>query len=118
MPRFTILEHDNPRGKHWDLMLEMGESLKTWALAVAPASNVEILCQSLPDHRLVYLDFEGPLAGDRGSVTRWDSGTFQFQQQGDTEYVVELSGDKLHGRAMLNKMPDDPSRWRFLLTVS
>ena len=39
MPRFVILRHDKPRGEHFDFMLEAGDVLKTWALALAPGSG-------------------------------------------------------------------------------
>ena len=35
MPRYVILQHDTPPGYprplHWDLMLEQGRTLRTWA---------------------------------------------------------------------------------------
>ncbi len=74
MPRFVILCHENHRGAHFDFMLESGDVLKTWALPQPPASGVEIECEALADHRLAYLDYEGPVSGGRGSVARWDRG--------------------------------------------
>jgi hypothetical protein len=52
MPRFVILRHDSPRGVHYDLMLEDGDVLKTWALPQPPEAGVEMVCDALPDHRL------------------------------------------------------------------
>src|SRR5690606_18886921 len=75
MPRFVILEHDHPY-LHWDLLLESGESLRGWRLANPPGSDGRILAEPLPDHRLVYLDYEGPVSGDRGAVKRWDAGEY------------------------------------------
>ena len=49
--------------------------LKTWACREPPQAGVEIPCEALADHRLAYLDYEGPISGGRGSVTRWDRGT-------------------------------------------
>ena len=42
---------------------------------------VEMDAEVLPDHRLAYLDYEGPISGDRGSVTRWDRGTYDVEHQ-------------------------------------
>jgi hypothetical protein len=64
-------------GVHWDLMLESGDVLHTWALAAEPAPNLPIAAEQLPDHRLIYLDYEGPISGNRGTVTRWDAGRFE-----------------------------------------
>ena len=33
----------------------------------------------LPDHRKHYLDYEGEVSGDRGTVSRIDSGTYEQQ---------------------------------------
>lgn len=113
MPRFVILRHDSPRGLHWDFLLEMGQALKTWALPRPPEPAVEMTCEGLPDHRLLYLDYEGPVSGDRGSVTRWDRGTYEVLRQSDLELVIDLSGEKLAGRVVLERSPDDPQRWWF-----
>ena len=117
MLRFAILRHDGPPALHFDLLLEMGGKLKTWALPLPPAPGVEIICEALPDHRLAYLDYEGPLSAGRGTVTRWDRGTYRTEHQSDVELAVELSGAKLTGRATLSELPDRPGHWRFLFTA-
>src|SRR5947207_11677627 len=76
MPRFVILLHETPAGysrkTHFDLMLEAGDSLRTWALDALPAPGETALAERLPDHRPIYLDYEGQLGGDRGGVSRFD----------------------------------------------
>jgi hypothetical protein len=114
MPRFAILEHQSPRGLHWDLLLEMGEKLRTWALAAAPEANARIPCQALPDHRLAYLDYEGPVSGGRGSVVRWDQGVFEIESQSDNELALSISGSKIQGRAVLSRLPDESESWSFI----
>jgi DNA polymerase ligase (LigD)-like protein len=104
MPRFVILEHDWPT-RHWDFMLEVGDVLQTWRLATAPAENSEIRAEHIFDHRLMYLDYEGPISGDRGSVTRWDAGSYEMieekgrsgSKQEPVERVIQLNGKRLHG---------------------
>ncbi len=112
MPRFAILCHRGPRGDHFDFMLEAGDVLKTWALPHAPETGVEMECEALPDHRLAYLDYEGPISGDRGVVTRWDCGTYVVVRQNDQEWAVTLAGDRLAGHVTLRSSGDDPMRWR------
>lgn len=73
MPRFRILLHDWPF-VHWDLLLEDGDALLTWRLLEEPVLQQWLASEKLPDHRLVYLDYSGPVSGDRGTVTGWDSG--------------------------------------------
>jgi hypothetical protein len=115
MPRFVILRHENQHGTLFDLMLECGGTLKTWALAAPPQNGLEMECQSLADHRLTYLDYEGPISGERGVVARWDSGTYSVEEQTETAWTVRLSGEKIAGRATLRRSADDPNQWRFSL---
>lgn len=73
--RFAILCHDHPF-PHWDLLIEAGAACRTWRLLDNPAGPGPWRAEPLADHRLLYLDYEGPVSGDRGSVTQWDSGTW------------------------------------------
>jgi hypothetical protein len=119
MPRFVVLYHecpdDRPRPSHWDLMLEEDEALRTWALNQAPNEPTsdanELIADQLPDHRLAYLEYEGPVSGDRGHVTRWDNGEFRCQVDDPEKVVVELEGKRLRGVATLIR--DNAQRWRF-----
>ncbi len=116
MPRFVILEHQDPRGLHWDLMLQAGEVLATWALAEPPRPGAVIAAKALPDHRLFYLDYEGPISDERGSVARWDWGTCEFESREPERIVVAFRGGKLTGRATLARLADDPAAWQFSFT--
>ena len=113
MPRFVILEHQpSPRGGkplHWDLMLEADEGLLTWALTREPDTSGDIPAEPLPLPRVAYLDYEGPVAGDRGTVSRWDAGTFTWQQRDDRVLVADLRGDRLQSTMTLNE-PGDRQR--------
>ncbi len=113
MSRFVVLEHESPRARHWDLMLETGPALATWALPEPPDSAETMIADALPDHRPAYLDYEGPICGGRGSVTQWDRGTCQVKHQSETELVVTLEGRKLAGTVTLARLPEQPQRWRF-----
>ena len=115
--RHGVVRHSGPEELHFDLLLEMGQTLKTWALPQSPESGVEMACEALPDHRPMYLDYEGPVSGDRGSVTRWDRGTYRILHQSERKLVVCLDGEKLTGRAVLEMTPEDPQRWRFSFTA-
>jgi hypothetical protein len=110
MPRFVILEHDHPM-LHWDLMLEAGSVLRTWRLAAPPCSSESITATAVFDHRLLYLDYEGPIAGGRGRVVRWDHGTYSGQEQGHGPIVVHLQGQRVCGVVRLKWFEGDA--WRF-----
>jgi hypothetical protein len=102
MPRFVILCHNTPRGCHFDFMLEEEGTLKTWALPQPPQLGLEIEAQPLADHRLSYLDYEGPISGGRGSVTRWDAGTFSTKYRTETEWAILLAGKQFCGMVIIS----------------
>ena len=109
--RFVILEHDHPV-LHWDLMLEAGDMLQTWRLAEAPAPGRAIEATPLGEHRAMYLDYEGPVSGNRGTVKRCDAGTFieQADSLPDARSFA-FDGVRVRGRVRLEKSND--STWRF-----
>jgi hypothetical protein len=106
MPRFVILEHDHPL-LHWDLMLEAGSSLRTWRLSAPPQPGEAISATAVFDHRLLYLDYEGPIAGNRGRVICWERGTFTGQVQGGQSIFVHLQGERLRGDLHLQHIGGD-----------
>ncbi len=105
MPRFVLLEHDHP-SRHWDFMLEAGPVLRTWRLFAPPTIDQAVEAESIGDHRRAYLDYEGPVSGDRGTVKRWDSGKFEWIEDGEQVTVVRLMGIKLHGTFRLERTAD------------
>jgi hypothetical protein len=116
MPRFVILQHDHPF-VHWDLMLEAGEVLRTWRLAAPPLSGTEpIAATPLGDHRKLYLDYEGPVSGGRGEVTRWDAGWYQElagEVRSGRSVRVHLQGKRVVGPALLEPGPEEGWTFRF-----
>jgi hypothetical protein len=105
-PRFVILRHTMPAGdcaSHWDLMLESSSALRTWALAEEPTANKPIAATALAEHRLEYLDYEGPISGNRGHVTRWDRGQVCLRHETADELLVVLVGERLQGHARLTR---------------
>ena len=94
-------------------MLECDGALKTWALAQAPAARSEQSAEALADHRLHYLDYEGPVSGDRGAVSRWDRGDYTVQQQTADQWRVLLAGRVLRGPLLLTRLPSGSGQWRF-----
>jgi len=104
MPRYVILEHDHP-SLHWDLMLETGAVLRTWRL-LSPPGLCEGTAELSFDHRLVYLTYEGPVSGNRGTVTRWDGGDFDFLKDQAGQVAIRLNGSRLQGVLELECQPD------------
>jgi hypothetical protein len=113
MPRFVILEHDHPE-LHWDLLLEHGMGCRTWRLAFSPDAAAEIPAEALPDHRLMYLDYEGPVRGGRGTVIQRDAGQFEWITATEDEIAVMLYGARCSGRLELIRTNDG---WRARFVV-
>lgn len=111
MPRFVILEHDWPT-PHWDLLLEHGPSLKAWRLLAEPGVGRTVPAEANFDHRLFYLEYEGPLSGSRGTVRRWDAGTYEGEANAAGEWAIRLVGGRLGGAAQLSRIG---GRWTFTL---
>ncbi len=85
-------------------------ALKTWALPQEPEPGLEINCEALADHRPLYLDYEGPISGGRGTVMHWDRGTYLVEIWSNDEIVVALAGSRMTGRVELQRKA---KQWRF-----
>ncbi len=116
MPRFAILIHDHPF-VHWDLLVEQGEALRSWRLLESPArwvlatthsapTHAALSAESIPDHRLMYLDYEGPVSRERGSVVRWDGGSCEWFELKEKSARVRLFGSRLCGDLTLVLNPN------------
>src|SRR5882672_467401 len=115
MPRFTISHHTGSKdGDHYDLMLEHGDSLRTWRLANTAFQAFQVARQ-IKDHRKMYLDFEGEISGDRGRARIWDTGTYTVDEWKDGRIQVALVGRSLKTRLLMALGPkhpeDDDPRW-------
>ncbi len=104
MDRFVILEHAWD-GVHWDLMLERGEVLRTWAIDAPIEAGVDLPARALADHRRLYLEYEGPISGARGTVRRVDQGRYDVLHWAPDRVVVRLSGVQLVGEVELRRIP-------------
>lgn len=112
MPRYVILEHDHPH-LHWDLMLETGNVLRTWRLEKPPQPDEPIEARALGDHRLAYLEYEGPLTNNRGTVKRWDVGVYESEAQSGKVVKVRLSGLRLNGNLEMEQRGTDQWEARY-----
>jgi len=81
--RFVLLFHQytpgDERADHWDLMLEHEGQLLTWALSEKPEPGKNIVARALDDHRIEYLELEGEISHDRGSVSRVAEGVYRWK---------------------------------------
>ena len=73
--RYVVLHHTGYGQPHYDLMCETAPHallltirLSEWPITAATRR------ERLPDHRRIYLDYEGPVSNNRGHVHRVESG--------------------------------------------
>ena len=118
MPRFVVLRHelppDSPRGSHYDLMLEAGGVLQTWACEKLPRLGQTVAAERLPDHRLAYLDYEGPVSG-RGDVTRVLSGEYESVTERADELQARLTVENRPAILSIRTVTGEPHRVRISL---
>ena len=125
-PRFVVQEH-HARRLHWDFRLERDGVLVSWAVpkGVPPDPKKNHLAVHVEDHPVSYIDFAGDIPADNygaGSVSIWDSGTYDTEKWSDREVMVVLHGKRVQGRYvlfrtrgedwMIHRMdpPQDPGR--------
>lgn len=122
MPGFVILEH-RWDGVHWDFMLEREGVLKTWTVPEPIRPGIDSPARQLTDHRLVYLDYEGPISGGRGTVCRIARGDYDEMVWDNDEIRVRLNGTQLKGEVWLRRVDSvglgnvtsEEAGWRFHL---
>ncbi len=105
---YVIQRHDASH-LHWDLRLEEGGVLKSWAVPKEPPAvkGVKRLAVEVEDHPLDYAGFEGEIPKGEygaGKVTIWDSGTYVPLETAPGVRVVEIRGRKLKGTYTLVKI--------------
>jgi bifunctional non-homologous end joining protein LigD len=125
--RFVVQRH-RARRLHYDLRLEIGGVLASWAVPKGPTLDPRArrLAVHVEDHPLDYFDFEGviPEGYGKGDVIVWDWGTWQPAEGEDPEQALEagelhfdLHGQKLRGRFVLVRTKttgDGKEQWLLL----
>jgi bifunctional non-homologous end joining protein LigD len=126
--RFVVQRHRATR-LHYDLRLEIGGVLVSWAVPRGPSLDPEArrLAIHVEDHPIEYFDFEGVIPRQSygaGDVIVWDWGTWQADPDtpdGEAairngELKFSLEGEKLHGAFVLLRMRwTDSSKDQWLL---
>jgi DNA ligase D-like protein (predicted 3'-phosphoesterase) len=111
-PVYVIQEHHAKR-LHWDLRLEIGDVLKSWALPKEPNYKDKRLAIQVDDHPIQYALFEGEIpkgSYGAGLVRIWDIGTFELESLKDKKIVVRINGKRLNGRYCLLRFKEN---WLF-----
>jgi bifunctional non-homologous end joining protein LigD len=103
--RFVVQQHD-ARNLHWDLRLEHGGVLVSWALprGIPAHPDENRLAVHTEDHPIEYLSFEGEIPkGEYGAGTMevWDTGTYEAEKFRDNEVIATFHGERMQGRYAL-----------------
>ena len=99
--KYSIQKHATVR-PHYDLRLEMDNTLKSWAIPKEPSkeSHVKRLAMQTPDHDIDYYNFKGEIpkgSYGAGKVELYDIGTYELESRSEKEIVFKLHGKKLKG---------------------
>ena len=111
--RFVVQLHDAST-LHFDLRLEIGDVLRSWAVPKGPTLDPAVRRLAVPveDHSLAAGGFEGVHEGQRrgsGAVIIWDEGTVEILREDPDHLSFVLHGHKLTGRFGLSRTRE--RRW-------
>ena len=134
LPQFVILRHDvgaafdRTDQTHFDWMFESDETLVTWSTAPIEItrSDLDVVAEQIADHRLAYLEIEGDIGDDRGTVTRVARGEFDPIRWDKDRLHAELTWsdsetNKHHRKLRIERVDRGPLRdgaagsWRLRL---
>lgn len=124
--RFAILAHRINESVHWDLLLELPErdGLAAWRIHRPPeqwphthqdpaAPDSWLTVEELAPHRKVYLTYEGPVSGNRGTVEQVDGGRLTIHRYAEQSVTVTIEGTRFHYQLTLRSNPLEKGRWHF-----
>jgi DNA ligase D-like protein (predicted 3'-phosphoesterase) len=111
--RFVIQLHDATT-LHFDLRLQIGEVLRSWAVPKGPSMDPSVKRLAVPveDHTLAAGAFEGVHEGasrGTGAVIIWDEGGMQLLRERADHLSFVLAGSKVSGGFALTKTGE--RRW-------
>ena len=125
--RFVVHKH-HATADHYDLRLQVGGVLKSWAVPKGPSLNPadKRLAVETEDHPLEYIDFEGVIPKGEyggGPMIVWDTGTWAPMDDVEKSlksgsFKFRLAGEKLNGGWMLARLkgkPEDEGKKNWLL---
>ncbi|ACP23494.1 probable ATP-dependent DNA ligase (plasmid) [Sinorhizobium fredii NGR234] len=115
--RFVVHKH-HATADHYDLRLEVGGVLKSWAVPKGPSVNPadKRLAVETEDHPIEYIDFEGVIPeGEYGAgpMIVWDAGVWAPMDDVEESlrkgaFKFRLAGEKLNGGWMLTRLKPRP----------
>ena len=104
-----VIQRHRARNLHYDLRLEQGGVLKSWAIPKEPPteSGIKRLAVETEDHPIEYQYFEGEIPEGEygaGKVEIWDKGDYLPVEWKKNVIVLEMRAQKLRGTFCLVKL--------------
>ena len=119
--RTAILEHTTATGVHHDWLIEdptlpnpAAPDARLWTARVAPPPQDWPSLQRfdltvIPPHRRAYLDYQGPVSGNRGYIRRLAHGMCQASIWSTNKIVLSLQSEQVYLVLQLTRLASD--RW-------
>jgi bifunctional non-homologous end joining protein LigD len=120
--RFVIQEH-HARRLHWDLRFERDGVLASWAVpkGLPTDPGTVRLAVRTEDHPIEYLEFSGEIPKGEyggGSMTIWDTGTYETEKWNPREVIVRMRGERASGRFVFIRTDREGGKDNWLLRRS
>ena len=112
--RFVVHAHKRiGEPLHFDLMLEKGDVLQTFRLALPPQMFAQTSCEAtkIDDHPRRFLTYEGSVHHGTGRITAVDRGTYERARDSEKRVELRFCGTLLKGRYALGQLEEHT--WRF-----
>lgn len=89
--RYVVLHHTGIAEPHFDLLIDWRDDAPLLAARCStwPIGAAAVLTR-IPDHRRLYLQYEGPVSGNRGQVRRVAEGTCTLEVDRADSSLVRL----------------------------
>jgi bifunctional non-homologous end joining protein LigD len=111
--RYVVHRHHATR-LHWDVRLEMRGILASWAVPNGPPleAGKRRLAVHTEDHPIEYLTFHGviPDGYGAGSMTIWDTGTYELIEEKPNELKIRMKGERLDGEWVIVQTKQNEGR--------
>ena len=108
-PLLYVIQRHRASHLHFDLRLQYGSVLKSWAIPKTPPEKTgeKRLAVETEDHPLDYAGFEGTIPEGQygaGTVEVWDRGTYEPLDWQASKVVIDIRGRRLKGAHALVRL--------------